>query len=94
MYLIENHTDMKLPFTYKDFLKIACNKIRFQVELISKTDKLATFFKAMDVMIDTKAIREGRDFSIDTPDKVTIKMPGGDKKEVALRQEPGYCFYV
>jgi DNA primase catalytic core len=82
--LIENHTDMKLPFTYKDFLKIACNKIRFQVELISKTDKLATFFKAMDVMIDTKAIREGRDFSIDTPDKVTIKMPGGDKKEVAF----------
>lgn len=60
--LIENYTDMKLPFSYKDFFKIACNKIKFQVELISKTDKLATFFKAMDVMVDTKAIREGRDF--------------------------------
>lgn len=82
--LIENYTDMKLPFSYKDFFKIACNKIKFQVELISKTDKLATFFKAMDVMIDSKAIREGRDFAIDTPDKLTIKLPGGDKREVPV----------
>ena len=82
--LIENYTDMKLPFSYKDFFKIACNKIKFQVELISKTDKLATFFKAMDVMIDSKAVREGRDFTIDTPDRVTIKLPGGEKKEIAF----------
>ena len=72
---------MNLPFSYKEFFKIACAKIKFQVELISKTDKLATFFKAMDVMIDTKAIIENRDFTIDTPDKITIKTPGGEKKE-------------
>lgn len=82
--LIENYTALKLPFTYDEFFKIACAKIKFQVELISKTDKLATFFKAMDVMIDTKAIVENRDFAIDTPDKVTIKMPGGEKKEIAF----------
>ncbi|MFK2684011.1 DNA primase [Bacteroides fragilis] len=82
--LVEDYTELKLPFTYDDFLKIACNKIKFQVELISKTDKLATFFKAMDVMIDSKAVREGRDFTIDTPDRVTIKLPGGEKKEVAF----------
>ena len=82
--LIENHTSMNLPFSYKEFFKIACAKIKFQIELISKTDKLATFFKAMDVMIDTKSIMENRDFVIDTPDKITIKMPGGEKKEVAF----------
>ncbi|MDR2915592.1 MAG: DNA primase [Tannerella sp.] len=82
--LIENYTELKLPFTYNDFLQIAIEKIKFQVELISKTDKLASFFKAMDVMIDTKAIREGRDFDIDTPDKITIKLPGGEKKEIAF----------
>ena len=82
--LIENHTSLKLPFSYSEFFKIARDKIKFQVELISKTDKLATFFKAMDVMIDTKAIQENRDFNIDTPDKITIKMPGGEKKEVAF----------
>lgn len=82
--LIQDHTQLKLPFTYEEFFKIACNKIKFQVELISKTDKLATFFKAMDVMIDTKAIIEGRDFAIDTPERITIKMPGGEKKEAPI----------
>ena len=82
--LIEDYTELKLPFTYEEFFKIACDKIKFQVELISKTDKLATFFKAMDVMIDTKAIREGRDFAIDTPERITIKLPGGEKKEVPI----------
>lgn len=92
--LIENYTDMKLPFTYKSFFKIACDKIKFQVELISKTDKLATFFKAMDVMIDSKAVREGRDFTIDTPDRVTIKLPGGEKKEVTFLPVRVFCSYA
>ena len=35
-------------------------------------------------MIDTKAIREGRDFAIDTPERITIKLPGGEKKEVPI----------
>lgn len=82
--LIEEHTQLKLPFTYEEFFRIAADKIKFQVELISKTDKLATFFKAMDVMIDTKAIKEGRDFAIDTPDKITIKLPGGERKELPI----------
>lgn len=82
--LIERHTELKLPFSYDDFFRIACDKIKFQVELISKTDKLATFFKAIDVMIDTKAIKEGRDFIIDTPDSITIKQAGGEKKAIPI----------
>ncbi len=82
--LVEDYTQLKLPFTYAEFFEIARDKIKFQVELISKTDKLATFFKSIDVMIDTKAIKEGRDFAIDTPDKITIKLPGGEKKELPI----------
>jgi hypothetical protein len=82
--LIEAFTELKLPFTYAEFLQTAINKINVQMELISKTDKLATFFKAMDVMIDTKAIREGRDFNIGTPEKITLELPGGEKKEIAF----------
>lgn len=82
--LIQDYTGLNLPFTYDEFFQIAKNKIKFQVELISKTDKLATFFKAMDVMIDTKAIKEGRDFAIDTPERITIKLPGGEKKEMPI----------
>lgn len=35
-------------------------------------------------MIDTKAIKEGRDFAIDTPERITIKLPGGEKKEMPI----------
>lgn len=82
--LIEKHSTLKLPFTYEEFFPIAVAKIKQQVDLISHSDKLATFFKAMDVMIDTKAIREGRDFYIDTPAKLVVKLQGGEKVEKAL----------
>lgn len=83
--LLESYTELKLPFTYAQFFEIAKSKVISQVELISHTDKLATFFKSMDVMIDTRAIIEGRDFAIEQVDKVTIKQ-GGDEpsKAVAL----------
>lgn len=90
--LIEDYTSLKLPFTYQEFFKIACNKIRFQVELISKTDKLAIFFKAMDVMIDTQALIEGRDFQISTPGKLTIKAPGGERQELPLSADTKVLF--
>lgn len=82
--LIELYSPLKLPFTYEEFFKIAQTKIKTQLEMIRKTDKLAVFFKAMDVMIDTHSILEGREFSIDTPDSITITQPGGDKKTVAF----------
>lgn len=71
--LIEKYTDLKLPFTYNEFFKIALAKIRFQNDLISKSDKLAIFFKSIDVMIDSQVIKEGRDFEIYETNKVTIK---------------------
>ena len=82
--LLQDYTDLQLPFTYDDFFKIAVDKIRTQLELISKTDKLATFFKAMDAMIDTKVIKEGRDFAIDTPDTLTFTLPGREKRVVSV----------
>jgi len=82
--MIEDYTDLKLPFTYKEFFQIALEKIGFQVELISKSDKLATFFKAMDVMIDTRAVVEGREFSIAETQKLTITLSKKEKKEIAL----------
>ena len=85
--MLQDYTGLQLPFTYDEFFEIAFRKISFQIELISKTDKLATFFKAMDVMIDTKAILEGRDYDIVEQSKVTVKTPGGERSEVQL--EPG-----
>lgn len=87
--LIEQHTDLILPFTYAEFFQIACNKIQFQAELINRTDKLATFFKAMDVMIDTKAVIPGRDFDFDYPSCLTLVGPG--KSSVQCPVPEGTC---
>jgi DNA primase catalytic core len=90
--LIEDYSPLQLPFTYAEFFQIAIDKIKFQVELISKTDKLATFFKAMDVMIDAKTIVDGRDFSIEQKSALTIKTSGQEKKEVTLPSETRILF--
>lgn len=83
--LLEDHVPhLKLPFTYDEFYTLATKKVISQVEMISHTDKLAGFFKAMDMMINTKAIVEGRDFSISQKNKLTISLGGGEKKEVSL----------
>ena len=90
--LIESYSPLALPFTYEEFFQVALDKIKFQIELISKTDKLATFFKAMDVMIDAKTIKEGRDFSIEIKSNLTIKGSGQEKKEMPLPPDTRVMF--
>lgn len=82
--LEEQASHLKLPFSYAEFYEIAKNTVITQVEMISRTDKLASFFKAMDVMINTKTILEGRDFAIDQPQKLTIKLEGNERKEIPI----------
>lgn len=76
--------DLKLPFTYKDFFQIAKNKVKWQIELISHTDKLAGFFKAIEVMINTNTIKENRDYSISQPGRLTLKTGGNDTKQIMM----------
>jgi DNA primase catalytic core len=73
--------ELKLPFTYKEFLDSAVDKIKKQVELLVKTDKLAMFFNSVDYLIDKGSLKYGRDFKIDQPEKITLK--GGEEKVFA-----------
>ncbi|MDR3142969.1 MAG: DNA primase, partial [Tannerellaceae bacterium] len=83
--LLEEHAPhLKLPFTYGNFYRIATKKVIEQVEMISHTDKLAGFFKAFEVMINTKTIIEGRDYGIDRPEKLTLKLSGNERQEFVL----------
>lgn len=75
---------LKLPFDYETFFMIAKKKVISQVELISHSDKLAMFFKSMQVMINTHTLKSGRDYTIDEPQKLTIKLPGNEKQEHVL----------
>lgn len=85
--LIEQYTDLRLPFTYSEFFDIAVKKIDFQMSLIQTTDKLATFFTAMNTMIDMGTIVEGRDFTIEQPKVCTLTNVQGNK--VTTTFEPG-----
>ena len=71
--LIQNYTSLKLPFTYDEFFEIAVRKIIMQKDLITRTDKLAVFFRAMDAMIDQKQLIEGRDFAFGNPESLQIR---------------------
>ena len=85
--LIEQYSNFKLPFTYAEFFKIAQDKIKFQLSLIRNTDKLAMFFTAINNMVDTKQVLEGREFLIEQPKQVTGTDYRGDKKTFVF--EPG-----
>lgn len=67
---------LPLPFTYEQFRSLAVDKIRQQVELLTKTDKLAAFFAAMDYLIDAGKLRIGRDIKIEMPGR-SIRLKGG-----------------
>ena len=78
--LIVRYSNLRLPFTYDEFFKIVQEKVQFQLSLIRSTDKLAMFFTAVNNMIDTKQVIEGREFLIEQPKKVTGKDSRGDSK--------------
>ncbi len=78
--LIEQYSDLKLPFTYGEFFELVQEKIKFQLSLIRSTDKLAMFFNSVNNMIDTKQVLIGREMLIDQPKNVTGKNAHGDKQ--------------
>lgn len=70
---------LKLPFTYDEFVKLAVEKVKYQVGLLSHTDKVSTFFASMDSMIDRKILLYGREFRVERNDELTLKTDEGDK---------------
>ena len=69
---------LQLPFTYDEFLQLAAAKVRSQVDMLVKTDKLAMFFNTIDYLIDKGSIKYGRDFKIERPTR--LKLKGGVEK--------------
>lgn len=86
--LINDAPYLQLPFTYDEFFALAVEKVRHQCEMLAKSDKLATFFNTLDFLIDKGTLKIGRDFTIDEPDKVTLK--GGVVKPITEGQKVMY----
>lgn len=91
--LLEDYAPgLKLPFTYKEFFGKAAEKVKWQIELISHTDKLAGFFKAIEVMINIGSIKEGREYSISQPGKLTLKAGGNEIRQMPLQPDTKVLF--
>ena len=74
--IIETHTTLELPFSYAEFFDIATEKVLKQVESISTSNRLHGFFSSINYLIDKGAVREGRDFKIEQPGKITLQKQG------------------
>ena len=75
----EKCPQLKLPFRYEEFVRLAVEKVTYQVALLSHTDKVSTFFSSMDSMLDRKVLVYGREFRIERYREHIIKLDGGDK---------------
>lgn len=76
--LLEEHSTMKLPFTSEEFFVIAQKELIKQVESISTSNRMFTFFSTIGYLIDNGKVKEGRDFKIEQPGKITLKKQGSE----------------
>lgn len=80
--VIEEYTTMDLPFTYNEFFEVAKEKVIKQVESISTSNRMYTFFSNINFLIDCGSVKLGRDIKIESPGKLTLQKKG---KETYLR---------
>lgn len=81
---------LQLPFTYNQFLELGMAKVIQQVEMIARSDKLASFFNTIDYLIDKGSLKYGRDIKIEQPGRVTLK--GG--QEVIMKPSDSKVLYM
>jgi len=83
--MIEMHVpNWKLPFCYADFFSIGSDKVLQQVESISSTNKLSTYFFTIGTLITQEKIKIGREIKIGEPDKVTILLSGKQTEDINI----------
>ncbi|TFD95511.1 DNA primase [Dysgonomonas capnocytophagoides] len=76
--------EMKLPFTYEEFFKTGCKKVLSQLDRISSSNKLSTYFNTINTLLTDRIIISGREFKISTMDKVSVKQPGNKTESLSL----------
>lgn len=77
--IVETHTQLKLPFTYEEFFKLATSKVVKQVETVSTTNKISSYFQAIQFLLVNGKLVQGRDFKISYPKQLTTKQPGSSE---------------
>ena len=87
--LIERHTDLVLPFGYEEFFELATEKVVKQVEALSNSNKVNTFFQSISTLINDGKVLPGRDYKIDHPRTGTITISKAGRVSETIPVEPG-----
>ena len=86
-FMVTYAPELRLPFTYEEFLEQSVEQVKWQVGMLVGTDKIATFFNTFSSLLDAGIIKEGRDFSIRRTDKVNLqggKIWTSEKEDTAV----------
>ena len=92
--LVEEKTELKLPFTYNEFFKIACDKVLKQMEVIGSSNKQSTFFHTISFLINQGNIKIGKELKVSAPGKVTIKNHLGQSETLILDPPEMKVLYI
>jgi len=82
--LEENAQHLKLPFSYAEFFPVAREKVLSQLERISSTNKLTTYFQTISTLITHDKIKIGREIKIASASKVTRLLSSKKTEEFEL----------
>ena len=94
--VVEERTELKLPFTYTEFFTLACEKIVRQMSTISVVNKLSNYFAAIGFLITQGSVKIGRELKVITPKmgEVTVKRAGQQTEIVRLPDPETKVLYI
>jgi hypothetical protein len=84
----------KLPFTYDEFFLIACQKVLKQMEMISSSNKLSTYFNTISFLINQGTLKIGRELKVVQPGHVTRLLSGRKMEEINLQPADTKVLYL
>ena len=84
---------LKLPFTYVKFFEIGKEQILSQLDHMSSSDKLTTFFKSLSAMISSREILINKELKITELKQVTVKL-SGKNTETKNFEEPTKVLFM
>ena len=91
---VEDKTELELPFTYKEFFKLGCDKVLKQMETISSSNKLQTYFSTISFLINQESLKIGKELKVSEPGRVTVLRRGKSTESVDLEPKEMKVLYL
>ncbi|MDR2765654.1 MAG: DNA primase, partial [Tannerella sp.] len=83
-FMEEHVPQLKLPFGYEEFFQIACAKVLKQMEMISSSNKLATYFNTISFLLNQGTLKIGRELKVIAPGRITRLVSGHVTEDITL----------